>query len=339
LSSSTVSANTINVTGNNFSNIQHAVNIANDGDILNLGNKTFYGYNNTILINKNNLIIQGSSPSFKVTLNANNNGSIFQTSEGSYNITFKNINFYNGNSTTEKGAAINAKNTINVENCTFTNNKGASGAAIYLNTTASNSIIIDSTFNNNNARYNNTNSEYPEGGAIDSHASNTLIQNCSFTGNSAIHDAGAVSFARSSNNTIINSTFTNNNAVNNGGAISIRLSELTIINSTFQGNSATIGSAIYNDPTSTLNMIVNNTTFSNNRAQTFDILAPDYIFNQPGFATIQIALIVGNNVLDAIYNEGYLTINNTIPTQTEYAINQSIRLRFNNAIYTNTNRY
>jgi len=48
----TTSAATVNVTGNNFSDIQYAIDTSNIGDTLDLGNGTYYGYGIPIIVNK-----------------------------------------------------------------------------------------------------------------------------------------------------------------------------------------------------------------------------------------------------------------------------------------------
>jgi predicted outer membrane repeat protein len=158
------------------------------------------------------------------------------------------------------GGAICCSNTLIVKDCTFSNNKAnGRGAGAIWNDGKSN--ITGSTFTNNNATGGN-------GGAIYNYETTLTLNGCNFTGNTATDGGGAIANSEGTLN-IIGSTFTKNTA-NQGGATD-NVGTLTVTRSTFKDNSGTNstgfpsdGGAIYNGYTG--NLIVTNTTFTNNNA-------------------------------------------------------------------------
>jgi predicted outer membrane repeat protein len=329
LSTSIVSAG--QVMGNTFADIQNEVDNPLNGGTVDLTGGTTYSNNGNgrVLVHNKNIVIQGING--KATLDANLNNYIFAVNSTS-TVTFRNISFINGNSSTNPGGAILAHTTVIIEDCTFENNYGQSGAAIMVGDDATGSIIRNCNFTNNHGIYESPIWGWGEGSAIDSHANNTLIENCSFENNYAKNNGGAISFAIGTNNTVINCTFFNNSADNSGGAILLRNSTAKVINCTFIGNNASYGSAIFNDINSELN--ITNCTFNNNFAGTNIITPSNTIIYRPNNALTQVSLVSGDNIAHAIYNTGNITINNSIPIQSVSIPNQELKLTINGITYT-----
>lgn len=285
-----VSAADHTVIGNDFEDIKDTIDLSGDNDRILLGNKTYVGSGSYIRVDdKRNLTIQGSSDSERATLDARHLGRIFIVNENS-TVTFCFVDFINGDCGPHGGAAISAYNTIVVENCSFRNNWGESGGAIFIRPGADNCTIANSSFINNEGRYSGDD-EFVEGGGIDTHANYTTIIDCVFRGNTALTTGGAVNFGSNTvGHRLIGSIFTNNHApiggalrsINNdlliencffdnnyanetsGGALYLRLSDTTIKDCVFTNNhAANNGGAIY-DITGNLNII--NTSFTNNQA-------------------------------------------------------------------------
>lgn len=185
--------------------IQKAVNGAKDNDIILInGSPTSYKMGDTIHCDKI-LTIMGKN----CTINKLN-------WECSKNITFKNITF-NGNFA-ECGGAINSKNNVNVENCSFVENS-AKGAVV----------------------------SQCKGGAIYSDGGIVNISNSEFIRNAAEDYGGAI---YSKGNIIINGSLFKDNTANDndGGAIYSEGGIVNITCSEFEGNSAyEDGGAIYSD--------------------------------------------------------------------------------------------
>lgn len=147
LSSSIVSAGVVST--NTFAAIQSEIDSTSNGGTVDLtAGITYSGSSAGINIeNTNSLVIQGING--KATLDANFQSYIFTVNSSSSIITFRNISFINANSSVNPGGAILAHSTIIIENCTFTNNSGQSGAAIMLNPLVNGSNITNCNFTNN----------------------------------------------------------------------------------------------------------------------------------------------------------------------------------------------
>lgn len=323
------------VTGTTFADIESEIVSTSNGGTVTLDSITYSGSGLRIDINnKNSLIIEGPSATNKATLDANNQSIIFNVVNTSTGITFRNINFINGDSGESTGGAIRAYHTIIVENCTFSNMEGQSGTAIMLGEGATGSIIRDCKFYNCYSINENIIDGWGwgEGAAIDSHASNTLIENCLFENNYAIKNGGVISLALGQDNLVKDCVFKNNKAEDLGGALYIRESKTTIENCEFVNNIAKYGSAIYNDLDSTLN--IRNINFTENLAETLDLITPSYIVNKPDNAILKISMILGDNILDAIYNDdGNIRINGLTPVMSNSSSNQTITLTINGITY------
>lgn len=147
-------------------------------------------------------------------VNASNTGhnSVIYNNEGTMNITncvFRNCNAAFGVITNHNASSTTAV-IMNVRNCTFENNYGYTEPGCINNCGILN--VWDSIFNNNEA--------YQWAGAIHTHTNaKTVIRNCSFNGNVAGWNGGAL--YTYSDLEVYDSNFTNNNCSTNsgGGAI------------------------------------------------------------------------------------------------------------------------
>lgn len=175
-----------------------------------------------------------------------------------YTVILKNIiliNAYNNNDEYPAGAIWN-NGILILNNTTFKNNKGNGGAGAIGN--AGTLTVYDSNFINNTA------SSSASAGAIWNYGENVLIiNNSTFTNNTADGDGGAIISKKSV--TITNSTFTNNNAYKGGAIMMSNEGILEIHNSIFINNTASHGGAIYT--TNPSNKIINS-TFTYNNAST-----------------------------------------------------------------------
>lgn len=127
------------------------------------------------------------------------------------------------------GGILNVANaSVAISGLTFANGKAFTGGAIQFENTAQGSIT-NCTFVGNAA--------VNDGGAI---YGNVSVANCTFVGNFAKN--GGAFFSRGG--TVSNSTFSYNRATDDGGAVYVETAQLTVINSTFSHNSANRGGAL-----------------------------------------------------------------------------------------------
>ena len=155
----------------------------------------------------------------------------------------------------DRGGGIHSNGTLTLSGVTFTENEASwYGAAIY---TEGPLNIFDSTFVNN---YTDGN-----GGVINNHKADILIEGCLFSNNEAVDEGGAV-HNYAGDVTIHSSVFTGNKSGAGGGAVTnLSGATMEIANSVFSGNSTNLnGGAIYNFLTS--NMNIYNSTISGNWA-------------------------------------------------------------------------
>ncbi|KZX14917.1 putative outer membrane protein PmpI precursor [Methanobrevibacter cuticularis] len=255
-------------------------------NMINLGNETYIpGSVNTVLVNKDSVVIKGSSANSKAVLDGGGSGSRIMSVTGD-NVHLENLVFKNADVNAFGGALASYGVNLTIVNCEFVNNKAMVGAII-LSNESTNAVIQNCVFVNNQAAYSNE-SGGGGGGAIDSHSSNGQIINCTFTNNTAIEIGGALYFIFGSNNTVTGctfqnntaphggaiytgtagttlkisrSTFANNKANNNGGAI-YSTNLLSIDGSNFTRNFAPNGGSIY----SIANLNVTNSVFKENNA-------------------------------------------------------------------------
>ena len=209
-------------------------------------------------------------------------------------LTLTNVNFTSN--TNSSGGAISNASTLIVTGCVFDDNvsngggaTGNGGGAIY-NSIASPQFvtITDSTFTNNRV----VTASALSGGAIRNRFGTMTISNSTFSNNSSVNTAGAISNGETL--TIAGSTFTGNTATDDAGAV-YSTGTLSISNSQFNGNSAEgYGGGLYVSGTLT----ISNTTVSGNTANSNN----DTVGNGGGLylnsatATISGSTISGNSV-------------------------------------------
>lgn len=236
LSITTVSAANQTIGPSDASGIDGAISTAGTGDtvFLNPGTYDKQGLDIGITINKN-ITIQGNGAKDAVIIDAKGNGRIFSIDPG-LNLTFINLTFKNANVIGNGSAIYNVYSTTTMTfiNCTFINNTGSNGGAIY--NSGSNLNIRDFNFTDNIAN---------NDGAIWNIGSNSTINSSKFTNNSADIGGGAI-VNTGSNVNISNSSFNKNKRVNYGGAVDNRAVNVTLSESNFTDNTANPGGGICN---------------------------------------------------------------------------------------------
>ena len=163
-------------------------------------------------------------------------------------VTFKNIKFVNGGHLENYGLAIWASHSnVTISNCSFENNSGFNGGAIYCSR-CENCIISDCYFKNNIAT-----GDY--GGGIYSTYSKTNISNCTFIGNEAKGRGGEEHFGRgggaylASKEGSVSNCYFENNTAKEGGGLSLYYNNFEVTNCDFKNNKATrMGGAIRCQP-------------------------------------------------------------------------------------------
>ncbi len=145
------------------------------------------------------------------------------------------------------GAALYPRGTgasgISITNCSFDRNRGRSGGCIYMNSRTG--TIKHCSFSNNVA-------ENLAGAIYNNTASGALIDSCVFMDNSALDSRGGAIYNTETPSAIINCSFLRNTALSSsGGAVQIRNSDETnpvitvyVSNCEFENNRATWGGAI-----------------------------------------------------------------------------------------------
>lgn len=191
-----------------------------------------------------------------------------------------------GNS--QGGAMIVTGNNLKISNSTFTsdtvvNSPTSRGGALFI--TGTNTVIADSNFTDCNA------SQF--GGAVQVIGNHTNITNCNFEENNAIPDEDKIDDGL-------------------GGAVYIQGTDCHVTDSNFTHNTARNGSAIYVNPNGTGINYINGCDFFENQAWVYWL--PILYDNETH--KIETNLTGGNNIINAIYNNGtrqQLRINGTVP--------------------------
>ena len=183
--------------------------------------------------------------------------------------------FYNHDC--EKGTVYIEGNNANVTDSRFENNTASKGGAgIYVN--GNYSYLGNNTFVNNNASI--------HGGAIHSQGDHAVITNSTFYKNNAIPSISEKDQGL-------------------GGAIFIRGDYNKISYSDFEGNTARNGSAIYNRGN---NLTIDDDTFIENQAWSYLLTVyPDkkrFYYDPEAVVTINVTHIGGDNIINAIHNDG-----------------------------------
>ena len=234
-------------------------------------------------------------------------------------MTVENSRFENNYGRVEPGA-INNCGIMNVTNCIFTNNTSYQWAgAIHTHSNAE-TIIVNSTFTNNNAGWN--------GGALYSYSKLKVI-NSTFTNNTCNSSAGGgaigcSNFGSSYNITVSNCNFTDNAnlcghtnetpSTGTGGAISaMNNGILNVYNSTFVHNVAAFGQAIaaysqgYISPEGNISegipkVIICDNSFFNHTLTTSDTveLSGDYTFENNTFNHCHQTYDTSNTFIDPV---------------------------------------
>ncbi|WP_298536887.1 NEW3 domain-containing protein [uncultured Methanobrevibacter sp.] len=193
-----------------------------------------------------------------------------------------------GNS--QGGAMIVTGNNLKISNSTFTsdtvvNSPTSRGGALFI--TGTNTVIADSNFTDCNA------SQY--GGAVQVIGNHTNITNCNFEENNALPDEDKIDDGL-------------------GGAVYIQGTDCHVTDSNFTHNTARNGSAIYVNPNGTGINYINGCDFFENQAWVYWL--PILYDNETH--KIETNLTGGNNIINAIYNNGtrqQLRINGTVPEE------------------------
>ncbi|MGL6297791.1 MAG: right-handed parallel beta-helix repeat-containing protein, partial [Methanobacteriaceae archaeon] len=264
VSVSSVFSADVSVLGTDFSDIQSAIDSAGSGDTVKLGNVSYFGSGSQIRVNKSNIVIEGPSRSSGATLDAKGDSRIFWINVT--NVTIRFVTFKNGDVNGTGSAIVFRGNTLVIDNCSFVSNTGGSGGAIAVGDDYDDVLINNSIFVDNHCSY-LSDDNVGEGGAIDSHANNTRIFNCVFSGNSAITHGGAL-VLRGDNAFVENCSFSNNVADDSGGIylFGVVSTDSYIANCNFTNNKASDsnGGAIRYAGGSFLK--ITNSKFVNNRA-------------------------------------------------------------------------
>ena len=250
------------VSGNNFTDIQNAIDAASDGDTIFLDGKTYSGVVQINITKKLN-IIGGSSlddDSYS-TLDGGGITRIMQINAS--DVVIKGIKFTNGYAPIIKqydsyfdrwddietnGGAIDMSDCSNIKilNCGFTNNRASlNGGAICAHLFVSNVEINGCIFENNQASNGailtladnvsifNSNFSNNSGGAIVSSGGNFILDYCKFENHQVYHDGASLTVS-GFNSTITNCLFKNSSTTNrDGGTLVLNGAH----NSTVKGNS------------------------------------------------------------------------------------------------------
>ena len=238
--------------------LRDAVSIAESGDTLIFDEATsasMINLSSGVIALDKDLVI--SSINFtKVQINANSTSRIFRITNGS-TVSLWGVILMNGSSVDNGGAImIEPSSSLNLYSSSINNSAAAGdmatngGGAIY----NGGSLFIsgNSTFTNNQA----TGTSGSGGAIFNGPEAYLLVQNCTFTGNSANRAGGAIedqsNVPANAPNYVENCTFTDNTtgaAPGNGGAIHISgTGSMNINNSTATGNvAASEGGAYWNN--------------------------------------------------------------------------------------------
>ena len=210
--------------GNSFSDLRQAIQDANAGDVIYIGNKTLaYDGQGTINVYKG-VTISGGNPGDNTFSTLDGQGSIRLMELNAAGITLQNIRFVNGHSDGQAGAVMITQPNAQISNCIFEDNVAREGGAIYATNTATGATIEDSSFTGNTGQH--------AGGAIKIEwTEGCVIDNCDFIDNHVYdHYQGEWDDGR--------------DVSCGGGAIWSCNSETIVRDSTFIGNNASFGGAL-----------------------------------------------------------------------------------------------
>lgn len=288
-----------------------------------------------------NLTVIGSS-SENVILSGDHQNQIFHhQSTLNAPLNLEKLSFVDGNNTNGTGGGVKTTETIQIEDCNFSNNSSSSsGGGFYSTSTVD---VLNSTFVNNRSLYqegggfyssltaNVSNSSFLDnnshysGGGFYSGRSSKVIKSEFINNNAEMYYGGGF---RSSNNPIIeDSIFKNNSAGGNGGSGFCNdngyfgYGLTTVKNSVFQNNS---GYSMYSRSENTTTLVYNSIFIANDIAiNAYNITVYNVIFDNNNFSiksggennnVLNSVFINGENNLDGLGNLKFSYINNSVST-------------------------
>ena len=137
------------------------------------------------------------------------------------------------------GIEVSGTSVVVISSSFNANRAASSGGAIYMRG-ASNVSVSNSAFNGNEAG---------EGGAVGSCGRSLTLENCTFAGNGADYNGGAVSSWMTRETIATGCTFSGNTAAGSGGGMYLLIHGATVDNCIFWANTAVRGKQIYDDLT------------------------------------------------------------------------------------------
>ncbi|MEL6499177.1 MAG: choice-of-anchor Q domain-containing protein [Planctomycetota bacterium] len=199
------------------------------GDTIELEPGT-YSNNGDYTVSVSDITIRGLGAT-PVTLDQFGTGRIF-TADAGVTLTLENLKLTNGDSSGDDGGAVFMADggTLSIIGCEFENNVGRQGGAVWCVRTEL--VVEDSTFSGNTATQ--------RGGAISGggNSANMTIRGSTFASNMTTGgEGGAIRYVAAGLITIENSAFTGNSCTSSGGAVFIATSDAArVTETTFTGN-------------------------------------------------------------------------------------------------------
>ena len=234
-----------------FSNIQAAINDANNGDTIIVAEGRYF---ENVNFNGRNITLTSTDPCSPdvvaaTIIDGSQNGSVVTFNSGEdANCVLNGFTITNGNA--EYGGGIYCEaSSPTIANCTFSSNSAIWGGG--MNNGYSNAVVVNCKFIGNSAEWG--------GGMLNSESSPTLT-NCTFSSNSANWGGGMNNGY--SNAVVVNCKFIGNSA-KWGGGMDNHKGNLTITKCMFSSNSANWGGGMLNSESI---LTLSNCTFTNNSA-------------------------------------------------------------------------
>ncbi|NIP26689.1 MAG: hypothetical protein GWN67_20385, partial [Phycisphaerae bacterium] len=237
-----------------FNNIQAAIDVAVDGDVVIVAEGRYF---ENINFNGKNITLRSTDPNdpnvtAATIIDGKNNGTVVTFNNGEdANCVLNGFTITNGYA--ERGGGIYCfGSSTKLTNCTFTSNSsGHAGGGMY--NYKANPILTDCTFIENSTDF--------QGGGIENYMSSTALTNCTFSRNSSGHNGGGIENNHSTT-TLTNCTFSGNSSLHGGGGILNISGNTTLTDCTFNENSADFqGGGVENFMNTTT---VTNCTFNRN---------------------------------------------------------------------------
>ena len=258
-----------------------------------------------------------------LTIDANDLSRIFTIDDSvvgnTVAVTIADLTLANGDGFADSlpgGGAILTFEDLTLTNVTATNNLGTCGGVI--ESLGADLTVTGSTLNLNESMV--------CGGAISFAGGNLTLSNSSVTNNTAALNGGAIAVYYSELTVISNATITGNEATNgNGGGLYFYSPQdlTTIEDSVISGNSAPLGAGggvfIAYGALEGPSLIVRDTTISGNTASDSAGL---YIYDLPGYATLERVRIMGNTATSYAGGAGLFSVDVTV-VESEISGNQA----------------